>query len=61
MVELTKQVELLQKEIELEKTKREIFEGKLAQMEDWKIKRESMLKEIEEYYEEEKNFREQNK
>jgi len=61
IIELTKQIELLQKELELEKTKREVVEGRLELLDDWKNRYQSMFDEIESYYNEDKDFRENNK
>ncbi len=61
LVELTKQIELLQKELELEKTKREVLEGRMEQIDDWKNRCQAMFDEIEAFYNDEKEFREDNK
>ena len=61
IIELTKKIELLQKELDLEKMKREMFDDRLAELEHWKKKRESMFNEIEDYYNEDREFKEQNK
>lgn len=46
LADLYTEIELLQKELDLEKTKREIFEVRLEQMENWKKEREQSFKDI---------------
>jgi len=59
--ELEIKIDLLTKELELEKGKRELLESKMDNLDNWKKEREQMFKEIESFYAEEKQFREDNK
>jgi len=59
--DLDSKVTILQKELALEVGKRELFEARLKLVEDWKKEKAKMINEIEESYEEEKKFREENK
>jgi len=59
--ELTTQIELQQKELDLEKNQRVVLEGRLDQLVDWKNRVQHMLDEIQSFYDDEKEFREDNK
>ena len=59
--EFETRLDLLTKELELEKGKRELLQSKMEHLENWKKEREQMFKEIESFYAEEKQFREDNK
>lgn len=59
--ELKKRIDLLDKELIIEKGRRELVEAKMNNLEQWKQGREQMFKEIEAFYNEEKQFREDNK